>query len=481
MAREVIKKGTDVRAIREPINDAFASLPVNFRTEGAASSKTGDTMSFSVAGPDLFYIKLDAKTGTSPIKYAWTMMVQDRTSGAWTASPRTGVTTDDSYAVELNNASLTTGTGKRYAARVNPHTGRVTFDQGGTGGSVDIKSGETVLMILGTYDEYKDCPGVPPKPPTTYANPPCDESRTSVLCVDAFAYAVYQRCGYVWNKVGDTRDYQVWANELNGQSFGAWRRFVIPRWGGDVNPSTGLPDPLSDCMGVAFLGAGAGSAITCSCPSWASTGQCILVRYTVIPRPFETGNGGYTDCADVFTVFDAGDAEGPYWGRTFEARVDVTGNLCNDSSNGTGPLTVSIVYEDTSRSRCYWGPDVFDPCDPCAGFGRFYVSGEINGVEERPNCGSVGHFTGYLSIADIKSVICGCATVSPRELVPCNGCDGNDTLPPLLFIDMDSIEVTCCPEGDAVDGGTPLSLPTNIVDGGGPGILPTDIIDGGTI
>lgn len=426
-----------------------------------------------------FWIKVTERvaiTGDAPDQYKWKQVVRER-NGSWRDLITTGGPGFDP-AFEINDQQATAG--KVYRAIRDPNTGQVLFalGSGAGGGAVDIKSGETVLMILGSYDDYKNCPGVPPKPPTTYANPPCDESRTTTLCVDAFAYAVYQRCGYIWQKVGDTRDFGVWANELNGQSFGGWRRFVIPRWGGDVDPATGLPDPDSDCMGVAFLGAGAGSALTCTCPSWASTGQCVLVRYTVPPRPFPTGNGGYTDCADVFTAFDTGDASGSYWGRTFEARIDVTGNLCNDSSNGTGPLTVSIAYEDTARTRCFWGPAEFDPCDPCAGFGRFYFQGEINGVEERPNCGSVGHFTGYLTIADLKSVICGCATVTPRELVPCNGCDGNDTLPPLHFIEMDSIEITCCPTEALISGGTPGSLPTDFIDGGTPGSLPTDFIDG---
>jgi len=447
--REILPAGIDVRKIRKPINDAFRSIPIELIGEGAATSTDGRRMSFTVMGEDAFYIRLDNKTTVNgTVRYGWKAVVQDRANGAWANSPRTGNATTDDWAVELNNANLTVGASTRYPARVNPQTGRVTFFQGSGGGggnvTVNITSGETVLMILGTYDEYANCPGVPPRPPTTYANLPCSENRTNTLCVPAYAYAVYNRCGYVWNKVGDTRDFQVWANELNGGSTTAWRRFVIPRWGGDIDPETGLPDPDAECMGVAFIGSSAG-ALTCSCPTWASSGQCIMVKYRTIPRPFPTGNGGYSDCNSAFTLFDDGDIDGPYWDREFTALINLTGSLCSDGSDGTGPFTFSIIYEDTGRNRCYWGPDVFDPCDPCAGFGRFYLSGELNSDGPQPNCGGSGHFTGYLSESDIRQIICDCAEKELREMVKCDACDGDSGLPPLHFIDFTTLKFTCCP------------------------------------
>jgi hypothetical protein len=447
--REILPAGIDVRKIRKPINDAFRSIPIELIGEGAATSTDGRRMSFTVMGEDAFYIRLDNKTTVNgTVRYAWKAVNQDRDTGNWTNSVRAGNATTDDFAVELNNANLTVGASTRYPARVNPQTGRVTFFQGSGGGggntTVNITSGETVLMILGTYEEYANCPGVPPRPPTTFANLPCNETRTSTLCVPAYAYAVYERCGYVWNKAGDTRDYQVWANELNGGSTTAWRRFVIPRWGGSIDPETGLPDPIDDCIGVAFVGAG-GSALTCACPTWATSGQCIKATFRTIPRPFPEGNGGYTDCSSVFTFFDTGDGEGPYWDREFTALINLSGSLCNDSSNGDGPLTFNIVYEDTSRSRCYWGPDVFDPCDPCVGFGRFYINADINSDLPQPNCGGAGHFSGYLTETDLRSIICDCAELSLREVTLCEACDGGETLPPLTFIDMETLTFTCCP------------------------------------
>jgi hypothetical protein len=390
------------------------------------------------------YIKLTASNGTTPRKYSWQEVFRTA-NGTWQNGTRTGNYTSD-YAIEVNNSTVSTSDGLIYRAERSIDSAEWMFAQGGGGGNVtvNITSGETVLMILGTYEEYANCPGVPPRPPTTYANLPCDETRTTTLCVPAYAYAVYNRCGYVWNKVGDTRDFQVWANELNGGSTTAWRRFVIPRWGGSINPETGLPDPIDDCIGVAFVGAG-GSALTCACPTWAQSGQCVKATFRTIPRPFPEGNGGYTDCSSVFTFFDTGDGEGPYWDREFTALINLSGSLCNDSSNGDGPLTFNIVYEDTSRSRCYWGPDVFDPCDPCVGFGRFYVNADINSDLPQPNCGGAGHFSGYLTETDLRSIICDCAELSLREVTLCEACDGGETLPPLTFIDMETLVFTCCP------------------------------------
>jgi len=422
----------------------------------------------AVDGRESMYVRLTGKTGSSPIKYAW-KRVSREANGTWSNLTHTGNVTND-YAVEVNNADLTVNTTTIYKAERSLTTGEWLLENAGGGGgntTVNITSGETVLMILGTYDEYANCPGVPPRPPTTYANLPCSENRTDTLCVPAYAYAVYNRCGYVWNKVGDTRDFQVWANELNGGSTTAWRRFVIPRWGGDIDPATGLPDPDAECMGVAFIGSSAG-ALTCSCPTWASSGQCLLVKYRIIDRPFPTGNGGYSDCNDTFIFLDDGDSEGPYWGRDFTALINLTGSLCSDGSDGSGPITFAIAYEDTARNRCDWGPDVFDPCNPCDGFGRFYVTAELNSDIPQPNCGGAGHFSGYLSIADIRDIICNCATKSLRELVKCDACDGGETLPPLHFVDFDTVEFTCCP--DEIDGGSAGEPSPDGVIGAGSGL-----------
>jgi len=439
--REKFRRGDDVRDMRKPLNELAASVPTWVRSEGAETYTAGGVSSFSVIGEDLFYIRIDGKTGTSPIRYAWTMMVQDRDTGAWSASPRVGLTTDDSYAVELNNASVSAGS-TRYPARFNPQSGRVTFRQGGSGGgSVDIKSGETVLMLLGTYDTYKNCPDVPASPPTLETG--CGEATTT-LCVPAYAYAVYQRCGYIWNKVGDTRDFGVWANELNGGSTSAWRRFVIPRWGGDVDPATGLPDPDSECMGVAFVGSGA-SALTCSCPSCLSSppeDACLAIRFRTPPRPcpYDPLNVscGNTGCGSAFAAMDAADA----WDKEYVIELEVLGCTAGGSSDD-GLFDFEWQFVDGASLSCDWGPDVFDPCVPCEHWGRLYASIGINGGNP-PNCGGAGIWRGEFKAQQVCDLLCDCGdTVTAFDQTLCNNCATGST--PFHFILQETIELICCP------------------------------------
>lgn len=433
--REVIPAGIDVRKIRKPINDAFAAMPTEIVSEGAATSRDGRRMSFSVIGEDIFYIRLTDRThggGGAPHKYSWVAVVQDRDNGTWENSPRTGNTTDD-WATELNNQNILPNTGDRFPARRNPQSGRVTFYQGkgGGGGNFTANSSETVLMILGDYETYKDCPNVPPKPPTTYVNFPCNETRSNTLCVPAYAYAVYQRCGYIWNKIGDTRTYQVWANEMNGQSFSSWRRFVIPRWGGTAN-ETGLPNPDDDCIGVAFLGTGTGSALTCSCPDCLST-KCIKIRWTVPPDP-----GSVNECGSSKTDFDNAGA----WGQTYEVEINTP---CSGTAFSTdGLFEVETTYYDGSSFGCDWGPNVFDPCDPCEHWGRLEVKIYIAGGGANENCGGAGHWRGEFKVRELCEMLCDCSgPVGPLEYTLCDGC-GNNIPPVFYFVDGGSVEIDCC-------------------------------------
>jgi hypothetical protein len=440
--REPLKPGVDVRTIRKTINDAFAATPNEIIAQGAATSKDGRRVSFSVVGEDLFYLRLNAKdTSNTTIKYGWTMVQQDRDTGTWANSPRLGNTTDDSYAVELNNTDLTVGTAKRYPARLNPQSGRVTFrDAAGGGGNVTITSGETVLMILGTYDEYKDCANVPPQPPTTYTDLPCKNNRTaSTLCVPAYAYAVYERCGYVWNKAGDTRTYQVWANEMNGQTFSAWRRFVIPRWGGDIDPATGLPDPDSECAGVAFQGGGAPAALTCPCPEWFTDAGCLKITVKWIPEPGSKPADCPQACWDLMAT---------RWGTEESTDIIYEDEGCVLQGE-IGSFPVSIIWQDRPRSDCFWGPAVFDPCDPCAGFNKFTLG--INSGSAA--CGNPSNFWLAFDLDGeaLADLICNCGDPILATFRSVSGPCGNL---------VEYIEVSCC-DGEGEGGGGE--------GGGGPG------------
>jgi hypothetical protein len=431
----------------------------------------------AVDGRESMFVRLTGKnTANTPIKYAW-KRVSRLPNGTWQDLTHTGNTTND-YAVEINNANLTVNTTTVYQAERSVTTGEWLFQQtGGTSnGTFSANSSETAVMILGTYAEYANCPNVPASPPTAYVDF-CNGTRGTELCVPAYAYAVYQRCGYIWNKIGDTRTYQVWANEMNGGTISAYRRLYVPRWGGNMTESG--PDPDSDCMGLAVLGYSSQGALTCSCPSWASDeSNCIKVTFRTLPRPCPSGSCNYTDCADVFTLFDAGDSEGPFWDREFT--VEINGSICNAGGQfggGSGAGNVGIEFVDRSRTECFWGPDVFDPCDPCDGFGSFLFRIELN-TEERPNCSGVGHIYATLSQSAMKALICNCISPSLANIEVCEGCDGNIGLPALVVIDTESIEITCC-QNEAFYGGNSTSAFTDAYGSGNSTSSFTDAIYGG--
>jgi hypothetical protein len=240
---------------------------------------------------------------------------------------------------------------------------------------------------------------VPAKPPTTFANYPCSENRTDTLCVPAYAYSVYQRCGYVWNKVGDTRDFAVWANELNGGTFSAWRRFVIPRWGGDIDPVSGLPDPLDSCMGVAFYGASTASALSCTCPAWLSSFGCFKIRVKWIAEPGSKPADCPQACWDLMAT---------RWGT--EETAEITPEFGGCLYEGTiGPFPVFMNWAQYTQTDCYWGPDVFDPCKPCEGFGKVLVT--INSASGT-GCGSAN--TAWMGFrfdeSVLRGLVCDCGS-----------------------------------------------------------------------
>lgn len=353
-----------------------------------------------------------------------------------------------------NNTTAQSGVTPYFAVR-DPVSRRLIAVNTNNRSNFDATSTETVIMILGTYDEYKDCANVPPKPPTTITNL-CTGARGTELCVPAYAYAVYQRCGYVWNKIGDTRTYQVWANELNGGSAGN-RRFHIPRWGGNLTSSG--PDPDSECMGLAFLNSGAGS-LTCGCPPCLSSppeGVKLCVKFRTASRP-ETFN----ECGSTVELFDN---EG-LWDQDITLEFNALGCTANaDDGRGIPIFNFEWQYIDGLSLECDWGPDVFDPCDPCAHWGRLLASISVSdGPDE--NCASAGHWRGEFKARDICNLLCDCdsAAVRPTATSMCDGC-GNSIPPIFYFILPDSVEIVCCP-ADSILGGTATSSPPDGYTGG---------------
>lgn len=407
----------------------------------------------------VFWIKVTARTageGDAPDQYRWTQVVR-QTDGTWKEIVTSGGPGFDP-AYEANDDAVTLN--KIYRAIRDPNTGQVIFRvSAGGGGNVDIKSGDTRLIVLGTYDDYKDCPGVPPKPPTTWADS-CGTTRTTTLCVPAYAYAVYQRCGYVWKKVGDTRTFRVWANETNGGSTGAWGRFHVPCWGGDRDPVTWLPDPDADCIGVSFEANG-GSAISCSCPTWFTAITCLKITVKWIDQPAGDPPTNCSGCWDLMAS---------RWGTQESTTIlyDFMGCVLQGDM---GPFPVNLLWTQYDwGGDCFWGPDEFDPCDPCTGFGKLVLS--INSASRTSGgCGNPANawMSWELKAKQLRDLICNCGTGPLRLSV---------ASPALACGQLaEWVEISCCP-GDTIMGGTPGSLPEDFISGGTPGSLPTDFIDG---
>jgi len=74
---------------------------------------------------ETMYLRLTAKSGTSPIKYAW-QQVYRAANGTWSNMTHTGNTTND-YAVELNNTDLSTTDNYVYRAERSLTTGEWLF------------------------------------------------------------------------------------------------------------------------------------------------------------------------------------------------------------------------------------------------------------------------------------------------------------------------------------------------------------------
>ena len=440
--KDFIKAGTDVRNLRKPLNELARRVPREIITEGAVSNYDGDRLSFSALGEELYWIRLESKTGTTPIKYAFTVMQHDRTADTWIASPITGSTSDNTYAVELNNASVTTGDGKRFRARVDQSSGRWIFDQGGGGGLTgDIRGKDILLVPLGTYDEYKDCPDVPPDPP---------KHADNTFCEPPYAWAAYKICGYKFSKVGDMRGFGVWAHELNGGTISAWRRLHPAVWGWD-SYTDGQPTGDEACAGVRLFSTGA-SALSCACPDWLQAVTCMKLMFKTIPRPCPTDpNCGY-ECGTLWYYMDGNGGSFPaLWDTEFSLVLCKGIGGCSFNLESEH-WSIEFDFEEIPRGYpdCYWGPEEIDPCDPCEGWTRFFmkITGNWAG-NNQGNCPALGLVTAYFRGSELQNALENCTDALPYDLKECNQCDTvPNTSNYLHIIDPDSIKVTCCSAED---------------------------------
>lgn len=90
-----------------------------------ASSVDADGDVVRVDGYSNIYIRLTSKTGTNPIKYAWTEVYRNA-NGTWSNTTNNGTTSGD-YAIELNNSNLSTSDNYVYRAERSPESGEWLF------------------------------------------------------------------------------------------------------------------------------------------------------------------------------------------------------------------------------------------------------------------------------------------------------------------------------------------------------------------
>jgi len=98
-------------------------------TTGTAFQQTSGGDDPDIIGanpPDIIFIKLTAKTGTTPIKYSW-KEVKRTASGTWADASRTGTNTNSDLAIEVNNTDLSVTDGYVYMAQRCPQSGEWLF------------------------------------------------------------------------------------------------------------------------------------------------------------------------------------------------------------------------------------------------------------------------------------------------------------------------------------------------------------------
>jgi hypothetical protein len=333
--------------------------------------------------------------------------------------------TGDSVTLYNRNPGLTLKNGDYFmAAKVNYEWRPVG---GGGGGGSGTPSGN-IIMLLGTYDQYSGCPGVPARPPTGVGGTPCWPT---------YAWAAYGICGYKYVKTGDMRGYGKWAWELNGGTASAMRRFYSAYYGGNGN-----------CKGVRFLGFSSQSSLSCTCPEKIAPVKCFKVTFKTVPAPPEGTNTG---CPITKAAFDEKNA----WNKTYT--VTMCGSNCSYSGTTSDNLfTVSLLFnnEPVQGNDCYWGPDEFDPCDPCSDFGSWSLTVDT-GIGSGETCGGAGNLTGYYSLTQLSNIVDNCTSESPQRLKLCKSCQPTTDPPTYFYFLTEQLTLTCCSqaEKDACAGG----------------------------
>lgn len=282
------------------------------------------------------------------------------------------------------------------------------------GGELQTKAQDIVLMILGDYATYKDCPGVY----QVVSDPP---KVNNLLCEPAYAWSAYKVCGYKFKKLFTMKDYKKWAIELNGGTASGLRRFYQSIWGwNEYTDGPPMQNANTTCSGVRFLGYSSQGDLTCTCPTWLSDVQCLKIEVKFVPQ---------ITCPDPPPA--GCECDKPFWNKMASLwGTTQTFTLCKESGGGcqwagdisvNGSLFIGFLFtwqnmppDSDKDGNCSWGPDEFDPCNPCDGFSRMGMSVNISTV----NGGSPGNLYSWYwqTIQAIRTLVNGCPGSDPVTL-----------------------------------------------------------------
>ena len=428
------QKGERLTAVK--LNELAVGKPLSVSGRGVINRSAGHE-EIELSTPEVIYMRLTEKDASkTPVRYGWVEV--DRMgnpngtiSATWgNITTRTANATND-FAIELNNGTLSTTDNAIHRAERSLTTGEWVITSGAGGGANTKTQSNPIIMLLGPWADYKDCPGVPAKPPTFTAN-------GTDFCVPPYAWAAYDVCNYKYVKKFDMRDFGHWATELNGGSATAFRRLYNAYYGNSTESANLTANTTTNCKGVRFLGFSSQSSLVCTCPSWMTPVKCLMLKFKTIPRPCAAPSTCGYSCGSTFTAMD----ENNMWDTEYTVQLCSTISCFFMGTVGSTPWTVDLQFLPAySADQCFWGPDTLDPCNPCEGFGKFTL-GILSGIQAS-DCGGAGIITSTITDIEMKDLVTNCVTKKPTNIKMCNNCQNSSGVP-INFILPETVELSCC-------------------------------------
>jgi hypothetical protein len=225
---------------------------------------------------------------------------------------------------------------------------------GGGGGG----SGEgDIILVLGDYERYKDC----------FNKLPCnkgkDENGNLILCAPTYAWSSYKICGCKYIKTGNM-DQWAYPLDMIGGGLG---------WAHALRGS-GVDKDGNPCGGIRFISPGGGPGQGGCCPKWLQDLECIKADVTYISKP-ECSENCLCERPTSETYWDP---MADSWGKTKSYEMLNTDRECNHTVQIEAEYALTLyIISLADKQKCWRGPEEFDPCDPCSGTHKFFIS--LNG------------------------------------------------------------------------------------------------------